>query len=65
MEIDYDRLFCFVDDFCKGFEPWYKGQLLKDGLKKRNRSGHLSLSEVITILLAYPQSGMTCFKYFY
>ena len=65
MSIDYDTLFCFVDDFCMGFEPWYRLQLLSDGSKKRNRSGHLSLSEVLTILLAYHQSGMACFKFFY
>lgn len=65
MEIDYDRLFCFVDDFCLGFEPWYQGQLLKEKSKKRKRLGHLSLSEIITILLAYHQSGMSCFKFFY
>lgn len=65
MNIDYDRLFCFVDDFLKGFEPWYKRQLVSSGSIKRNRSCHLSLSEIITILLAYHQSGMSCFKYFY
>lgn len=65
MEIDYDRLFYFVDNFCKGFEPWYKKRLLSDGSKKRCRMGHLSLSEILTILLAYHQSGMACFKYFY
>ena len=65
MEIDYDTLFCFVDDFCKGFEPWYRRQLISEGSRKRNRSGHLSLSEVLTIILAYHQSGMACFKYFY
>ena len=65
MGIDYDTLFCFVDDFCLGFEPWYKRQLLEDGLVKRKRSGHLSLSEILTILLAYHQSGMACFKFFY
>lgn len=65
MRIDYDTLFCFVDDFCKGFEPWYKRQLLNDGSKKRMRSGNLSLSEILTILLAYHQSGMACFKFFY
>jgi hypothetical protein len=37
MNIDYDSLFCFVDDFCKGFEPWYKKSLLTCGAKKRNR----------------------------
>jgi len=65
MEIDYDSLFCFVDDFCIGFEPWYRKQLLKEGSKKRNRLGHLTLSEILTILLAYHQSGMSCFKFFY
>lgn len=65
MNIDYDTLFCLVDDFCKGFEPWYRKQLLKDGKSKRNRSGHLTLAEILTILIAYHQSGMACFKYFY
>jgi hypothetical protein len=65
MEIDYDTLFCLVDDFCKGFEPWYKKQLLTDGKAKRNRDGHLTLAETLTILIAYHQSGMACFKYFY
>ena len=48
MEIDYDTLFCFVDDFCMAFEPWYQRQMLSDGSKKRNRSGYLSLSEMLT-----------------
>jgi hypothetical protein len=65
VEVDYDTLFCFVDDFCKGFEPWYKKQLLSDGSRKRIRSGNLTLSEILTILLAYHQSGMACFKFFY
>ena len=65
MKIDYDRLFCFVDDFCKGFEPWYQKRLLSEKTRKRYRIGHLSLSEILTILLAYHQSGMACFKYFY
>lgn len=65
MGIDYDTLFWFVDDFCKGFEAWYKKQLISDRLIKRHRDGHLTLSEVLTILIAYHQSGMACFKYFY
>ena len=65
MEIDYDSLFYFVDNFCKGFEPWYKRQLISDGRMKRNRNCHLSLSEALTLLIAYHQSGMSCFKYFY
>ena len=65
MKIDYVTLFCFVDDFCKGFEPWYKKQLISDGTLKRDRRGHLLLSEIMTILISYHQSGMACFKYFY
>jgi len=65
MNIDYDSLFCFVDDFYKGFEPWYKKALLTCGTKKRNRECKMSLSEIITILIAFHQSGMACFKYFY
>jgi hypothetical protein len=65
MEIDYFTLFCFVDDFCKGFEPWYKKQLVIDGKTKRNRGGHLTLAEILTILIAYHRSIMTCFRYFY
>jgi hypothetical protein len=65
MDIDYDRLFCFVDDFYKGFEPWYKKSLIASGSKKRNRECKMSLSEIITILIAFHQSGMSCFKYFY
>lgn len=65
MGIDYDTLFCLVDDFCVGFEPWYRKQLITDGKTKRNREGHLILAEVLTILIAYHQSGMSCFKYFY
>lgn len=63
--IDYDTLFVFVDDFCRGFDPWYQAQLLSDGSRKRSRSGQMTLSEVVTIVIAYHQSGRTCLKYFY
>ena len=65
MKIDYDTLFTFVDDFCEGFETWYKKQLINDGRTQRTRACRLTLSEILTILIAYHQSGMACFKYFY
>ena len=65
MKIDYDTLFTFVDDFSKGFEAWYKKQLIGKGKIQRNRPSRLSLSEILTILVAFHQSGMACFKYFY
>ena len=66
MEIDYDTLFYSVDNFCKSFEPWYKRQLIcNSSTKTRQRESQLQLSEVLTILIAYHQSGRSCFKYFY
>ncbi len=65
MDIDYDTLFYSVDDFCKSFELWYQRQLLSSGKNHRSRRGNLRLSEVLTILIAYHGSGMSCFKYFY
>ena len=65
MNIDYNTLYCQINDFCKGFEPWYRKQLLSDGTIRRNRPCRLSLSEMVTILIAYHSSGMSCFKYFY
>jgi hypothetical protein len=50
MNIDYDSLFCFVDDFCKGFENWYKKTLITSGIRKRNKPCKMILSEIITIL---------------
>lgn len=65
MNIEYVNIFYFVDNFCKAFEPWYRKQQITEGTRKRNRHSNLSLSEVLTILLAYHQSGMSCFKYYY
>lgn len=66
MEIDYDTLFYSVDNFCQSFEPWYKKQLFcNNTVKTRQRDTQLHLSEVLTILIAYHQSGRSCFKYFY
>ena len=39
--------------------------LVTSGIRKRNRPCKMSLSEIITILIAFHQSGMSCFKYFY
>lgn len=65
--IDYDVLFCFVDDFSKAFVGWWQKMLLQgDGeRKKRNRATRLHLSEIITIMLAYHESGYRCFKDYY
>ena len=65
MNIDYDSLLCFIDDFCKEFENWYKKTLITSGIRKRNKPFKMILSETITILIDFYQSRMSCFKYSY
>ena len=59
------ELFCEIDDFCKGFEEGWHQHLLKDGVKKRNRKGNMSLSEMLTIVVHFHQIGFRNFKAFY
>lgn len=57
-------LFCDVDDFCQAFEPKWRRRLLRDG-RRRDRRGRLALSEIMTILIAFHQSGCRTFKSYY
>lgn len=60
-----EELFCHVDDFCLRFEPdWYK-YLISSGSICRLRSNQLSLSEIMTILIAFQTSGYRNFKVYY
>lgn len=63
--ISLEELFCSVDDFCQGFEPQWKQQLLGFGLQQRKRQRSLSLSEIMTILIAFHQSCYRNFKTYY
>ena len=60
-----EELFCNLDDFCLQFEPAWRAQLLSQGLKVRNRSRQMSLSEIMTILIAFHQSYYRNFKHYY
>ena len=57
--------FCSVDDFCQLFEPHWEQMLLKSGLCQRRRKSQLSLSEVMTIIIHFHQSGYRTFKNYY
>jgi hypothetical protein len=59
-----EELFCSVDDFCIRFEPGWKQQLLTKG-KCRFRNRRLSLSEIMTIEIAFHLSAYKNFKTFY
>jgi hypothetical protein len=58
-------MFCDIDDFCKGFEPLYMQRLLQDGQRHRVRPGHLTLSEIMTIIVFFHSSGYRDFKRYY
>lgn len=59
------ELFCDVDDFCETFEPFWNQQQLSSGEKKRQRNRSLSISEIMTILIAFHQSHYRDFKAYY
>ena len=63
--LSLEELFCFVDDFCRVFEPRWHQQSLQDGSVHRQRARRLCLSEIMTILIAFHQSAYRNFKAFY
>lgn len=60
-----EDLFCHVDDFCQSFEPQWQAQLLSAPSRSRRRSRCLSLSEMMTIVIAFHHSNYRTFKHYY
>lgn len=60
-----EALFCHVDDFYQNFEPQWHEQLVGHGLKTRQRTRGLELSEIMTILIAFHQNHYRNFKHYY
>ena len=59
------ELFCAVDDFCQAFEPEWQQALFSQGLRQRRRQSKLCLSERMTIIIHFHQSGYRTFKQYY
>ena len=60
------EIFCFLDEFCKYFEPELKKRTLStSGKRHRNRSGRMSDSEIMTILVLFHTSHFRDMKSFY
>ena len=59
------EVFCDVDDFCLAFLPGWRRQLIATGPHRRQRARQLSLSEIMTILIAFHHSPYRTFKAFY
>ncbi|URR00054.1 hypothetical protein LOC50_07225 [Pseudoalteromonas sp. SCSIO 43095] len=60
-----DAIYLDVDDFCLLFEPQWLKHLIASGEKQRIKPSRLSSSEVMTILIAFHQSGYRDFKTYY
>src|SRR5215208_6714488 len=58
-------LFSSLDDFCQSFEPTFKTKQLESGTFRRHRKATLALSEVMTIIVWFQQSGYRTFKDYY
>ncbi len=63
--MDFTALFVDVDDFWLNFQNTYHQHLLTDGKRHRHRAAQLSVSEMITILIAFQTSNYRTFKHFY
>jgi len=59
------EIFCDVDDFCTVFMPKWEKQLLTDGTRQRNRQGRMTMSEIMTIIIAFHTSNQRDFKNYY
>ena len=60
------ELFCMADDFCKSFDSQMEKYSVGNTLKRRyHRSGRMSKSEVMLIIILFHCSGYRCMKHFY
>jgi hypothetical protein len=58
-------IFYYTDEFSKLFEKEFSIRVLSDGKNIRKRQSSLKLSEVMTIVIYYQQSGYKTFKDYY
>jgi len=54
-----------VDDFCKVFLPLWEQRQIASGERRRKHRPQLSLSEQMTIVIAFHASNYRDFKHFY
>ena len=59
------ELFCDVDDFYKKLKPESDKKMLQSGEIHRNRERNMTVSEMMTLLIAFHHSSYRNFKAFY
>jgi len=65
MKEDIDRLFCEIDDFVQQHPEPLKQNMIGDATLKRKRKTEMTLSEIMTIVIAFHQEQFRTFKHFY
>lgn len=63
--MDFTTLYVDVDNFWLSFRDQYQRRLIANGQRCRRRAGKLSISEIMTILIAFQNSHFRTFKHFY
>jgi hypothetical protein len=63
--VDIVALFCDLDDFYQAFAPVWQQHLLPAPGRHRQRANGLSVSEVMTLVVAFQDSDYRTFKHFY
>jgi hypothetical protein len=58
-------VFYWIDEFCNSFESRWKKTLLTSGVRVRNRSSRMQMSEILTIMVMFHWSSHRTFKAFY
>ncbi|MBV8870136.1 MAG: IS982 family transposase [Acetobacteraceae bacterium] len=64
MAVDITALYCCLDDFCRVFEDWEAHRLIPSPMT-RQRTGKLSRSEMLFIVVLFHLSPFKHFKAFY
>jgi hypothetical protein len=63
--VDIVALFCDLDDFYQAFAPHWQQRLLPAPGRHRRRTSRLSMSEMMTLVVAFQDSNYRTFKHFY
>jgi Transposase DDE domain len=63
--VDIVALYCDLDDFYQAFAPSWQQHLLSAPGRHRRRLGRLTMSEIMTLVIAFHDSDYRTFKHFY
>jgi hypothetical protein len=62
--VNWEGLYSDADDFCRVFEPAWERQQVEAGIQHRVRPSALTVSEGMTLLIAFHPSRFRDFKHY-